>query len=348
MAWKKAHEVEAWLKSEHPDVRIVLIYGPDRGMVSERAKDFAASTGLAGDDPFSVLKLDASELANDAARLIDEARTISMFGDNRLLWLRNASNDKSLAGAITALCDDPPRDAVLLIEAGDLKKGSALRRIVEHAKAAMALPCYADTPKMIDGLIDRQLVKAGLGIGLEARQLLKSLLGGDRLASRGEIEKLLLYCQGKTMIETEDVVASMGDVSAISQDTIIDSVLSGDPKGFDLAYTRFAASGAAPFLALSSMLRKLQLLQRLRHESDSGSGSVQSIVVSARPPIFFSRRKVMENAVSRWNGPMISRALDRLQQAILTSRSNTSIATSLCRQTMLSLCLESARGARRK
>ena len=348
MAWKKAHEVEAWLKSEHPDVRIVLIYGPDQGMVSERAKDFAASTGLAGDDPFSVLKLDASELANDAARLIDEARTISMFGDNRLLWLRNASNDKSLAGAITALCDDPPRDAVLLIEAGDLKKGSALRRIVEHAKAAMALPCYADTPKTIDGLIDRQLVKAGLGIGLEARQLLKSLLGGDRLASRGEIEKLLLYCQGKTMIETEDVVASMGDVSAISQDTIIDSVLSGDPKGFDLAYTRFAASGAAPFLALSSMLRKLQLLQRLRHESDSGSGSVQSIVVSARPPIFFSRRKVMENAVSRWNGPMISRALDRLQQAILTSRSNTSIATSLCRQTMLSLCLESARGARRK
>ena len=39
---------------------------------------------------------------------------------------------------------EPPRDAVIVIEAGDLKKGVGLRAVVEAAASAMALPCYAD------------------------------------------------------------------------------------------------------------------------------------------------------------------------------------------------------------
>ncbi len=46
MAQKKAHEVDAWLKRPDPRAQIVLIYGPDRGLVSERARAFAVATGL--------------------------------------------------------------------------------------------------------------------------------------------------------------------------------------------------------------------------------------------------------------------------------------------------------------
>ena len=65
MSQKKAHEVDGWLARPDPSARVVLIYGPDRGLVSERAKRFAASTGLPLDDPFGVVKLSASTVEAD-------------------------------------------------------------------------------------------------------------------------------------------------------------------------------------------------------------------------------------------------------------------------------------------
>ncbi len=348
MGQKKAHEVGAWLSGSHPDVKIVLVYGPDRGLVSETAGKFAGNTGLALDDPFAVLKLDSTDLAGDSGRLIDEARTISMFGGSRLIWLRNATGDKSLNDAVSVLCDEPPQDALILIEAGELKKAAALRKTVEQANSAMALPCYTDNARAIENLIDEELSMAGLSIGLEARRLLKNSLGGDRLASRREIEKLVLYNRGSEVIEPEDVLSSIGDVSAQSQDAVVDAVLNGDSKGYDLAFTRFAATGTSPFLALSSTMRQLQALQMMREKLDRSKASTASIVAAARPPVFFGRRQTVENALSRWNAELISKALARLQDAVLKTRQNADLASSICRQTLLALCLESARLNRRR
>ncbi|TJV17876.1 MAG: DNA polymerase III subunit delta, partial [Mesorhizobium sp.] len=173
MAQKKGYEVDSWLARPDPRVSIVLLYGPDRGLVAERARAFAGKTGLPLDDPFSVVRLDGSEVDRDEGRLLDEARTVPMFSDRRLLWVRNASGQKALADDVKALTAEPARDAIILIEAGDLKKGVGLRAIVEVADIAMALPCYADEARDIDTVIDDELRKAGMSMTLEARQALR-------------------------------------------------------------------------------------------------------------------------------------------------------------------------------
>jgi len=195
MAQKKGYEVDAWL-GRPGDQPVVLVYGPDRGLVAERARAFALATGLKLDDPFSVVRLDAAEAERDAGRLVDEARTVPMFAARRLLWVRNATGQKGLAEQVKSLLADPPRDATVLIEAGELRKGMALRSAVEASPAGMALPCYPDEARDIDAVIDGELKKSGLRLSEDARQLLRSNLGGDRLASRGEIEKLALYAHG--------------------------------------------------------------------------------------------------------------------------------------------------------
>lgn len=346
MAQKKAHESDSWLTRPDDKFRVVLIYGPDHGLVSERSKVFAGSTGLQLDDPFAVLKLDASDLTGDTSRLVDEARTISMFGGKRLIWLRGATSDKALADAIKVLCEEPPVDAFVLIEAGDLKKGATLRRVVEQAPQAMALPCYPDNTRTIDELIDEELSKADLAISLEARQMLKASLGGDRIASRNEIEKLALYCRGKLQIEPDDVSLSVGDVAAQSQDAITDAVLTGNTRNYETAFSRFIASGSNPQLVFFAMVRQLQLLQQMRHRLDHSGSNAASIVASAKPPVFFARRKTVEGALVRWRSELIARALARLQEATFKSRANADLASSICRQTLLALCLEAARARR--
>jgi DNA polymerase-3 subunit delta len=341
MAQKKAFEVDSWLAKPDPRVFLVLVYGPDRGLVSERARTFAQKTGLPLDDPFSVVRLEAGEA--DSGRLADEARTVPMFSDRRLLWLRNAGPQKGLADDVKALLAEPPRDAIVLIEAGDLKKGAALRSIVEAADAAMALPCYADDGRDLDALIDRELARAGMTMTLEARQALRRNLGGDRLASVGEIEKLVLYALGKGEITFDDIRALSGDVSGQSFDDAVDAMLDGRVNDFDAAFTRQCQAGGQPFLALAGAMRQLQGLHAMRGNLDAGGRNAAAVVAAQKPPVFFARRKLVEKALERWNGRSLERALERLQAAVLHTRRRPDLAQPIARQALLGIAIESAR-----
>lgn len=347
MAQKKAYEVDAWLAKPDPRISIVLLYGPDRGLVAERAKAFAAKTGLPLDDPFSVVRLDGSEVDRDEGRLLDEARTVPMFSERRLLWVRNAGAQKALADDVKALTSGPARDAIILIEAGDLKKGVGLRAVVEAADNAMALPCYADEARDIDTVIDDELRKAGMSMTLEARQALRRNLGGDRLASRGEIEKLVLYAHGQAEIGLDDVKATSGDVSGLSFDAAVDALLEGRIADFDTAFTRHCQSGGQPFLVLSSAMRQLQAIQAMRGQMDAGGRNAASVVAAARQPVFFSRRKLVEKALERWSSEALGRALNRLQTAVLQTRRRPDLSVALARQALLGIAVESARLAQR-
>lgn len=347
MAQKKGFEVDSWLARPDPRVLIVLLYGPDRGLVAERARAFAGGTGLPLDDPFSVVRLDGSEVDRGDGHLLDEARTVPMFSERRLLWVRNAGGQKGLADDVRTLIAEPPRDAIILIEAGDLKKGVALRAIVEAAENAIALPCYADEARDIDTIIDDELSRAGMSITLEARQALRRTLGGDRLASRGELEKLVLFAHGRKEIMLDDVKAMSGDVSGLSFDDAVDSILDGKIGDFDAIFTRHCQSGGNSFLMLSAAMRQFQTIQVMRGMMETGGRNAAAVVAGHRPPIFFSRRKLMEKSVERWSVGALGRALSRLQAAILQTRQRPDLSVALARQALLGIAVESARLAQR-
>ncbi len=346
MAQKKAYEVQGWLNRPDPKTAIVLLYGPDRGLVSERAKAFAEKTGVPLDDPFSVVRLDAAE-ADQQGRLLDEALTVPMFAAQRLLWLRNVGAQKNIADDVKVLCADTPKDAIILIEAGELKKGAGLRSAVEASPSAIALPCYGDESRDLDQLIDQVLGEQNIRIGLDARAALKRSLGGDRLASRGELQKLALYATDKGEVTVDDVRLLTGDVSEQSLDDAIDAVLEGRVRDFDAMFQRHAQAGGQTFLALSGMSRQLLALQLMRADLDAGKRGAGEIIAAARPPIFFSRKKTMELALRRFSAPFLTRALERLHAAVLQTRRRPDLAAAVTRQALLAIAIESARRGER-
>lgn len=347
MAQRKAHEVDSWLAKPDPSAVCVLIYGPDRGLVSERGAAFAKSTGMPLDDPFAVIRYDGSSLDSDPARLIDEAHMVPMFGGRRLLWIRNAGTSKGFVEAVKQILATPPADAVLLVEAGDLKKGAALRDAFESAFAGMALPCFQDEDRTVEQVLDQELTKANKTIAPDARRMLRPRLGGDRLATRGEIEKLILYVGDQREISLSDVEASSGDTSSVSADDAIDAAIAGNMPELDRHLQRAFLAGTHAQVFLGGAMRQFQALHQMRRQVDLAGVTPGSAVASARPPVFFARRKSVESALGRWQMGSIAHVLSRLNDALLQTRRSPDLSQPIIRQTLMAIAAEGARSARR-
>jgi DNA polymerase-3 subunit delta len=343
MAEIKAHEFDQFVRRRNRDVRLFLIYGPDRGLVSERATILAKQSGVDLTDAFSYMRLDASDLAGNPGRLFDEAYSTGLFGGDKLIWIKGAGADKGLAEAVGILATELPAGVTVMIEAGDLKKGANLRKAAEAASGAMAIPCYPDDAKSLNILIDTELSALGLAVSAEAREALLECLGGDRLASRNEIQKLALYMRGEARIELHHVLEIVGDASAISTDDAIDAVLSGNKTGFLAAMQKVAASKTSVFLVLQGCLRMFHLLDIMRADMDEKRlGTAEVMNIHARH-LHFRRKPLVESALRVWTAPALGTELNRFQNAILLTRQRAPLEDTIAVQTLLATTLISAR-----
>jgi DNA polymerase-3 subunit delta len=184
---------------------------------------------------------------------------------------------------------------------------------------------------------------------MDARSFLRQRLGGDRIASRGELEKLALYAAGQARISLDDARASTGDVSAMSIDAVCDAILAGKLDVLDTEYTKFIATKTPTFVLASALVRQLTALQPLREQVERDNKPVATLVGALRPPLFGPRKTQMETNLSVWTLAMIGRGLERLSQAILDSRRLSALEDEVFRHTFLALCAEARRnaGARR-
>ena len=343
----KSHQFDEFLRRDAKRLRVFLVYGPDRGLVSERATALAKQTGIDLSDPFSIMKLDSADLEGGAGRILDEVNAIGLFGGERLVWVRASGNDKALTDTLKALSASPPQNAFLIIEAGELRKGTTMRKAAEGSRDIAAIPCYADDARALNALIDEALSKAELRMTPPARQLLLSLLGGDRLATRNEIDKLVLFGRGMDVIDEDHVAAIIGDASATSADDAVDAVLKGDIAALRRAMAKVAQSKTPIFLILNGCLRQFQLIDLMRAQMESERQSVSQVMQTYGRQIFFRRKPVFEKALNSWTGSACEQALRSLQSALLKSRQNPALEESIATQTLLSLTVRSARGNRR-
>ena len=239
----KAGDVDGALRRVDARTPVLLIYGPDAGLVAERAR--AAAEGAVADpaDPFQLIRIDGDAVASDPGRLADEASTMGLFGNRRAIWVKPTS--RNIAAAVDAVLGIPLQDTSVVLEAGDLAKSSPLRSLCERSPKALALPCYPDNDRDLAAVVDEALRMAGLTIDRDARAALLASLGGDRLATRAELAKLTLYAHGRRAVTLADIDAVVSDVSALALDSVVDGAFGGNLAALDDGLQRCAADGTA-------------------------------------------------------------------------------------------------------
>ena len=336
----KPAEVERFIARPDPARPIVLVFGPDAGLVRERAEALVRASVDDPKDPFQLARLEGDDLASEPTRLVEEANTIPLFGGRRAVWVR--AGGRNFAPAVEALLATPSPDCRVVIEAGDLKRSAPLRAVCERAKNAAALPCYTDTEQSLVRLIDDEMRAAGLSISPEARAALVPLLGGDRLASRQEVHKLALFARGKARVELDDVMAVVADASTIALDALIDAAFAGRTGELEVQFGKARTAGTAPGTMLSAALRQVAQLHRAMLAVEDGA-SASEAAGGIQPFLHFSRKAAVEAALKIWTSARLERAMAQLAEATLEARRQTAMADAIAQRTLLALAVNARR-----
>jgi DNA polymerase III subunit delta len=324
-----------FLKRPDDAITVALVYGPDEGLVHERADALVkAILGDAGDDPFRLALLTADMVRQDPARLADEAAAMSLMGGRRVVRVRDAAD--GVSASLKHVLESGRGDALLVLEAGDLGKASSLRKLCEAADKAAAVACYADGPREVATLVRETLQAQRIAIDDETVEYLVGNLGGDRGITRQEIEKLVLYAGPGGRIELADAIASVGDSSALELEDVIYDSLDGRTANIDGALTRLFLEGQAPVSIVRAVMRHAQRLHFCAAQSANGQ-PLDLAIRSLRPPIFFKYTDRFRRQAEQWPAPRCERLLKRLTQAELDLKRTGYPDETLLRQLLIHL-----------
>jgi DNA polymerase-3 subunit delta len=337
--------VIGFIRNPDPAVRAVLVYGPDQGLVRERADALVAAVADDPSDPFRVIELSAGVVKSDPARLVDEAAALSFTGGRRVVRIREAAD--AVAEAFKALLATAACEAMVVVEAGQLAKRSSLRQLFETAANAAAVACYVDSDAVLSQVISDTLAKHGLGVTPEATAFLAANLGSDRAVTRSELEKLALYMGGPGTVRIEDAAAAVGDSGIMSIDSTIYAACGGDPRALDRSLARAFAEGVQPVTLLRAAARHLQRLHLARSLVDMGRSPDQAMM-ALKPPVFQGLKDRFRDQARRWDGERLAVALEIVTEAELDCKTTGTPVEAVCGRALMRLAQasRSARGGR--
>jgi len=278
--------VQSQIKSGKP-APVYLIVGDD-----ERGKDDIVHQfqTLVPEDvrAFNLERLSALE--TDPASVVSIARTLPLLGDRRVIvvvraerWLTSKRKAKAedegdgdegangvddapapVADALTGYVESPEPNTTLVLVAADINRTTRLAKAL--VKSAVIVECWGlkgekeakgyaieDALEKAGRFVAAEVKKAGMTIDAPAMQPLLEHAGMDIAVLRGDVERLLLYCKGKSAITLEDVRTVVSGATMINAWGVTNAIERNDARSALRELHLAFESGAVPYMVLGQL-----------------------------------------------------------------------------------------------
>lgn len=344
----KPADINKIISAPPSELRFILFYGPDSGLVTTRAQQATAAICSDSTDPFRISRWSEDQLLGDRPKLGDDINALAMMGGRRVIRIQPAGD--KLAALLEPLLTPSKSDTLVIALAGELTPRSKLRKLAETSSHAVAIACYEDNVASRRSLIQTQCKQAQLSIDNDALEYLIENLGSDHGVSRQELEKLLLY-MGPPTTEPRTVTlnharAVIGDTAAWRIDDIADAMLLGKMERLERNFQSALQAGAVAVRILNVVSTSTRRIHALASEVEQGENP-GSAIAKMRPPVPFFRKDIIAEQLRRWPRKRLDRALMLLSQAELECKSGIGADISLCRQAIWRIAVagnQSSRG----
>ena len=318
------------------DGRVFFFCGPDEAGASAAAQaivDLLADSG-------ERVELAGGDLRSDPVLLADEARSNSLFGGTRHIWVR-ASGDEA-------------HDAVKnLLDTFDAGEGEGACPVLIVATSATD---KARTAKLLekrgDGFVGmfyppdlrtvaHEVRQMGAGLGLmmadDLGERIARACGLDVRLARSEVEKLALYCGASPQSPATLDPASLDAVGATTEEDgfmpLVNAVLSGDAGAIPQEFRRMRELSLNPVGLLLAFERRAaqlaQLAARLGRIAEEHPPGRLFGIDERTDPLAAPDLKLQ---LAHWRGKRLERLVERLAETHRALLANSQSADTLLAQ----------------
>lgn len=332
---------QGYLRKPDPSHAAILIYGADAMRVATaRQTAIAAMVGPTGEEEMRLTRMASSDLRKDAALLDDAIKAQGFFPGPRVAFVEDAT-ETSAKLLTAALGDWQAGDAQIIVTAGQLTAKSALRKLFEGHRNAMAIGIYDEPPSRDD--IQTALTSAGLSA--QSSEIMDSLMAIAQMLEPGDfrqtVEKVGLYKHGDPGPLTVAEILACAPLSAeVELDDVLDVVTAGEAKELGPVLRNLYAQGVTPVSLCIGATRHFKRLHTVASDPDGAAAGIGRL----RPPVFGPRRDKIVRQAGNWGRDRLEKALMALTDVDLQLRSADSAPpNALMERTLIRLAMMARR-----
>ena len=301
----------------------VLLLGPE-AYERRRIKDALAAQF----PPDAIARHDLGEA--ELASVLDDARSLSLFAAERLLWVGNAEavlpKGKAAAadedgddapsgdaGVLAQYMADPTPGVVLVFEAirfdfegDDKRKLDRVRKFYGAIRDVVELRRYSalDARREAESLAR----SAGLRIQPDALDLLVEALGADIARIAVEIDKLALFAADRA-VTSDDITALVPDARASNIFALVNAMGRRDRARSLEVLDTLTREGEYLPLALAFLSTQFRMALAAREAGLKSAGQVQQHFTKLGIPMWGSRADQVCQTVAKFTRPQLERGI---------------------------------------
>ena len=294
----KSAQVENYCKRPDLNIKAILVYGSNEGLISEYMQKFTKTVSENLQDPFAVAELDWEEIRNDVGALIGEYSAQSLMVGRRVVILKNGTDD--LVKVLQGFMETSKSNSLLLVRGSEnLNSHSALINYFNSESFLATVACYDDRGKDLILSVKQMLSENKLTYSQEAFDLLCSMMSNDRKSNLNEIDKLVTYVGNTRHVEVDDVRKVVYDASAGLVDDLCFCTFSGLKLQALKIVNYMLDEGIEEVKIIRSLLRHVTLLLEAKSLVEKGMSSAEAVKKTLSRKLFY-RYDMAEAQISGW------------------------------------------------
>jgi DNA polymerase-3 subunit delta len=288
---------------------VVAILGPDTYR-SEAALEQTLDKALGKDrgDAVQVFRGDETGWT----RIVDAARTGSLFVAKRAVVVRGADQAKGEGEDLLAFIGDPPPDVTLVLVAAKPDKRKTLwKKITESVTVVEAEPLKG---RVLRSFVVDEIRRRGLRLGEDGLNELIERVGQDLRRTMGELDKLEAFAGDSKAVSADDVAKVLGRGMAKPLYKLADAMMNRQAaEALDLI-EELLEDGEPALRMLATMHRAIRQTRAARALLAARTPTSEYASRLGIPPF---KTGEMIDAAKRWSDVELKKAVQALARADL-------------------------------
>ncbi len=295
-------------------LRICFFCGADEAGASAAAKKMIAALN----DPGERVELSGQDLKSDPSRLLDEARSTSLFGDSRHILARVSGEDAH--EAIKTYCELADRgDAdgawpIFIVATSASDKSRSAKLLIKRGDALVAM-FYPPDLRSVTADVRAMADAAGMRLTGNLAERIAHAAGMDVRLAQSEIDKLALFLDASPQSPKQ---ANPDDFDMIGASTeedgfmpLVNAALGGEVRKLPAELRRMREISLNPVAVTLALERRAAQLARLAAKLRPGDDMQQFLKSQG---VFFREHREVGDQLQRWSGGKLERLVPRLTQ----------------------------------